>query len=817
MVLRRADGTAAPARIVLANIEYRDEAAYIAWISKPASPPAAATNARRDPEMLWAFIENNPAYIQMKDLEGRFLMVNPAFERLHGMSADMVIGREVQTVFNAALAQNVIAHDDQVLEMEAVVTRYRRAVLDDGSVAHRTVTKFPTYDSDGKIFGIGSIGHDITEQRQAEELLHNAIAAMSEGFALFDVDERLVMCNENFRAIFPTFADQIVPGVSFEDMMRAGVAKSSFPSALGREEAFVAEHLARFRDPTGPIEYRHASGRWIRSEEKKIANGGTVSIRSDITERRSAVEALRESEAQLRLMTNALPVLIAYLDDAERYVMINETGAKWYGRPASEIVGRHLSEILGDQYEKIRHPIAQVLRGRKIEVESRITHPDGQTRDVRAIYIPNIDSSGRTVGTFALVEDVTLVNQTHARLRQSQKMEALGQVTGGVAHEFNNLLMAISGNLELLLEEELKYMPAASAEVRRVLESAFRGKDLTGRLLSYTGNPFSVPVHIDVGEAAQRTVKLLQPLLGETVEIDLETVPDLWPVRVDESEFENAIMNLALNGRDAMPEGGRIRIECSNVTLDRSFANARPYQVKTGDYVKVSVRDSGTGMSPETAQRAFDPFYTTKEIGKGTGLGLSMVYGFVRRQSHGYIDIETSMGGGTTVSFYLPRNSNRDATLVSELPAQQPPQLRKQHRALLVEDNAELCQVFVNMLESLNFSTVSVQNATSALKILDDLSPTDHIDLLLTDVVLPGGKSGIDLATQAHGRWPDLKAVLISGYPEADLVEKGLRKNQFPLLSKPFRKNDLLAVLETEFRNKNAAETAPPITGSVAV
>ena len=815
--LRRADGMTVSAEVVLSSIEYRAEPAYIAWITTLSPRPRTTADARHYPEMLWAFVENSPANIQMKDLDGRFLMVNPAFERLHGRKYESITGKSVSTTFSTELAQDVTAHDREVLETAAVVTQERREVKEDGSVLHRSVTKFPIFNAVDQIIGIGSIGHDISQKKQAEELLHSAIAAMSDGFALFDADERLVMCNDNYKQIFSAFADRIVPGISFEDMLRAGIAKSTFPSAHGRAEAFIVERLARFRNPAGPTEYRQTGGRWIRSEEKKIANGGTVSIRSDITERRHAIEALRESEAQLRLMTDALPVLIAYVDYSERYVMINRTGAKWYGLPANKIIGKYVKDILGEQYEIVREPIKRALRGQKVEIDHQVTHPDGVTRDIRAIYVPHIDATGQTVGIFAMVEDTTVVNQTQAWLRQSQKMEALGQVTGGVAHEFNNLLMAISGNLELLLEEELKDMPAASAEVIRVLESAFRGKDLTGRLLSYTGNPFSVPVHIDVGEAARRTVQLLQPLLGETVVIDLETAPDLWPVRVDESEFENAIMNLALNGRDAMPEGGRIRIECSNVTLDRTFSDTRPYRVRTGDYVKVSVRDTGTGMSPETAQRAFDPFYTTKEFGKGTGLGLSMVYGFVRRQSQGYIDIESSIGDGTCVSFFLPRNRSDDATQKVDILGEFAPRTRQQHTALIVEDNAELCQVFFNMLESLNFSTVFAQDVTGALQILNDLGPTGHIDLLLTDVILPGGKSGFDLAVQAQERWPDMKTILISGYPEADLVAKGLRKNQFPLLSKPFRKTDLLAVLEREFTHEDTDKTLSLITGSVAI
>lgn|GEM_PF-2758434 len=797
--LTQADDAPLAVRLDISAVQYQGKESWLFWITETKDHMAPRTDVSRKLEMLQTFIDNNPSNIQMKDLEGRFLMVNPAFERLHNLPADQIIGKTVSTFSNLSLIDNVTEHERRVIESRAVQTEERREPMPDGFFKHRTVTKFPVFDSDNNIIGIGSIGHDITEQRNAEELLQNAIASMSEGFALFDADERLVLCNDNYKKIYSAFAGQIIPGITFDELIQFGTEKNLFPAAFGRAEEFLRERLARFRNPSGPYEYRQANGRWIRSEERKIANGGTLSIRSDITERRHAVEALREREAQLRLVTDSLPVLIAYHDSGEKLLMINKTGAEWHSRPAANIVGMDLAELLGDQYEKIRPQLQRALKGNKVDFETQISYPNGVTRDARIIYVPDIDADGTTAGVFALIEDITLINLTHEHLRQSQKMEALGQVTGGVAHEFNNLLMAITGNLELLLENELQDLPEAREDIKRVLEAAFRGKDLTGRLLSYTGNPFSVPERIDAGEVSHQTVELLRPLLGETIEIDLKTAPDLWPVQVDESEFENAIMNLALNGRDAMPNGGRLTIQCENVALDQSFADRHPYQVTVDDYVRISICDNGTGMTAETAQRAFDPFYTTKGVGKGTGLGLSMVYGFVHRQAQGYVDIETSENKGTTVVLYLPRAVESELSEPIEILEDklQPPALYRS--ALLVEDNAELRDLFINMLESLNFNALSVDDAAGALDILSTLEPDGQIDLLLTDVVLPGGINGIDLASRAQGAHPEMKVVLISGYPEADLVEKGLRKNEFALLSKPFRKADLFAVLESQF------------------
>jgi PAS domain S-box-containing protein len=798
--LRRTDGTHFATEITPVGITYRHRPALLIWIKETNGRSRSGEGQALDNAgTLRAFVENNPANIQMKDMQGRFLMVNPAFERLHAVSAEDIIGKTVEALQSTKLTHDVEEHDRDVMTRRTVITRERRDETPDGMVRYRAVTKFPVFSADGAMMGVGSIGHDITDQRNAENLLHDAIAIMSDGFALFDTDERLVLCNENYRRIFPGDDGSLVPGATYEDLLRIGAGTGAFPAAHGRVEDFVRERLHRFRHPFGPYEYRQDKDRWIRAEELKIANGGTVCIRSDITDRRRTVDTLREREAQLRLVMDSLPVMIAYFDSNERFAMINRTGSDWYNRPPGMVIGRHPGEILGDQYEKIRIPISRALQGHRTEFETTIDYADGQTRDIRIVYVPNTDADGRTNGVFAMIEDITLVNQTNERLRQSQKMEALGQVTGGVAHEFNNLLMAITGNLELLLETELHNMPKAAEDIRRVLESAFRGKDLTGRLLSYTGNPFSIPRQIDAGAVALQTVELLRPLLGETITIGFDTQPDLWPVRVDRSEFENAIINLALNSRDAMPDGGRLDIECLNVVLDDAFAESRSYPVRTGDHVRISVRDTGTGMPPEIARRAFDPFYTTKGVGKGTGLGLSMVYGFVHRQAGSYVDIDTEEGKGTTVSLYLPRSVAVEASESADPPGDVRTLAAPRRSALLVEDNADLRSLFVNILSSLNFDALPVDDAASAQDILDTLGPNGRLDLLLTDVVLPGSINGIDLATRTKEQHPDLKVILISGYSEADLLEKGLQRNRFPLLSKPFRRADLLTVLEEEF------------------
>ncbi len=393
-----------------------------------------------------------------------------------------------------------------------------------------------------------------------------------------------------------------------------------------------------------------------RDNLEKQVDQRTKELTRELAERKQMEEALRESERQLRLVTDSLPVVITYINPENRYAFANKMAEEWYAQPRGKLIGKHFSDVFAGEDRAVINPYRKrVLVGETVRAEETFSYPDGVTRTVDFVYVPHRTEQGEVAGFYALTIDITERKQIEEQLRRSQKLEAVGQVTGGVAHEFNNMLMAVIGNLEMLQESDLRDMPKAREKVERVLKSAFRGKDLTSRLLSYTGNRFNRPEIIDVGETVTGTIALLRPMLGETFVLETEVLDDLWPIEVDPGEFGGALTNLAINARDAMPDGGTITITCANAKLDDAFAASRAYPVETGDYVVVSVSDTGTGMSPEVVERAFDPFFSTKGMAEGTGLGLSMVYGFVHRQLGGHVDIETEEGRGTTVTLYFPR------------------------------------------------------------------------------------------------------------------------------------------------------------------
>jgi CheY-like chemotaxis protein len=359
----------------------------------------------------------------------------------------------------------------------------------------------------------------------------------------------------------------------------------------------------------------------------------------------------------------------------------------------------------------------------------------------------------------------------------------VGQLVGGVAHDFNNLLTIVLGNLQLM-ESRVSSDPKLKKYVQMSTGAAQRGAELTGRLLAFARRQMLETTLTDVNKLVFGMGALLRGILGETIKVENMLAEDLRQIRTDLTQLENALINLAINARDAMPNGGRLTIETTNVTLDRAYVRHNPGAI-AGDFVMIAVSDTGHGMSAEVAEHAFEPFYTTKEIGKGTGLGLSMVYGFVK-QSGGYIKIYSEPDKGTVVKMYLPRAEDTD--VAADTPGVDEAPVGGAETILVVEDDPEVRQTTVALLEALSYQVIEAPNGPSALKLLDR---QPDIDLLLTDVIMPGGMRGPDLAREVHKRRPKMKILYMSGYTEHTVLRDGVVDADVPLLSKPFQKNEL--------------------------
>jgi signal transduction histidine kinase len=383
-------------------------------------------------------------------------------------------------------------------------------------------------------------------------------------------------------------------------------------------------------------------------------------------------------------------------------------------------------------------------------------------------------------------------------LRQSQKMEAVGQLTGGVAHDFNNILQVISGNLDILS----RGLPQDSTRLTRAAQNAVAGAKraaaLTQRLLAFSRRQPLDPKPIDVNTLVSGMADLLHRALGETIELETVRAGRLWSAEADANELESALLNLAVNARDAMPQGGRLTIETANVDLDRAYA-ATQTEVFPGQYVSIAVSDTGSGMSAATIAQAFEPFFTTKPVGQGTGLGLSQVYGFVK-QSGGHVRIYSEVGQGTTVKIYLPRMLRKES-IGQLLDPQIAPEGTLAETILVTEDDPDVRTYSVEILQELGYRVIEAPDGPSSLQLLES---HPQVDLLFTDVVLPGGMTGAQLAAQARGRWPNLKVLFTTGYARNAIVHHGRLDPGVQLITKPF------TVAELAVRVREVLDAAPP-------
>ena len=389
----------------------------------------------------------------------------------------------------------------------------------------------------------------------------------------------------------------------------------------------------------------------------------------------------------------------------------------------------------------------------------------------------------------AMVQRFREIEATESQVRQAQRMEAIGQLTGGVAHDFNNILTVITGTIEIL-GEAVKDRPYLAQITNMIGAAAARGADLTQHLLAFARRQPLQPRNVDVNAMVIEAARLLRPTLGEQIEVESMLAPDSHPALIDPSQLSTAILNLALNARDAMPEGGKLTLETRNVVLDQNYAGMNS-DVVPGNYVMIAVSDSGKGIPADQIEKVFEPFYTTKDVGKGSGLGLSMVYGFVK-QSNGHIRIYSEAGHGTTVKLYLPQAPGA----ADALPAEAGP-YELEHgdeSILIVEDDALVREYVVTQIGRLGYDTLSAGNAAEALAIIDG---PGRIDLLFTDVIIPGGMNGRQLAIEAQTRRPGLRVLYTSGYTENAIVHHGRLDAGVLLLAKPYLNSDLARMIRT--------------------
>jgi PAS domain S-box-containing protein len=508
---------------------------------------------------------------------------------------------------------------------------------------------------------------------------------------------------------------------------------------------------------------------------------GASKIAHDIGQSKRTQRDLNQEIEERQRIFETSQDLIVVTDTAGNFVQVSPSSMTILGYRPDEMIGCSAAQFIhADDLDSTREEMRSARRGRQMRnFETRYIHKAGH-----AVTLTWMGTWSEPVRRhFFVGRDLTEKRSAEAQLRQAQKMEAVGQLTGGIAHDFNNILTVITGTIEILADAVAE-RPELAAIAKLIDEAAGRGAELTKHLLAFARRQPLQPREIDVNALIVETAKLLHPTLGEHIEINPLLAEDASTALVDPSQLTTAVLNLSLNARDAMPNGGKLVLETGNVYLDESYAGMHS-EVAPGHYVMIAVSDTGSGISAENLEKVFDPFFTTKEVGKGTGLGLSMVFGFVK-QSNGHIKIYSEEGHGTTVKLYLPRATGLDQS-ATEL-------LSSSHIeggnevVLIVEDDALVRRYVITQIQSLGYATLEASNAAEALDAIDKHAT---IDLLFTDVIMPGTMNGRQLVDEALKRRPSLKTLYTSGYTENAIVHHGRLDSGVLLLAKPYRKSDL--------------------------
>jgi PAS domain S-box-containing protein len=519
---------------------------------------------------------------------------------------------------------------------------------------------------------------------------------------------------------------------------------------------------------------------------------------------RPAAESLHREAQQFKLLVQSVTDYAIYMLDLEGRVASWNAGARRFkGYEAAEILGEHFSRFYTRE-DRDRGIPEQALKAAattgRFESEGERVRKDGSRFWAHVVIDPIHDDAGGLIGYAKITRDITeqrearrALEQARQALFQAQKMEAVGQLTGGIAHDFNNLLTVIVGGLEAI-GRQLPLI-ADSAPKARIVRSremaavgAQRAAALVSRLLAFSRQQPLAPTALDVNRLVAGIAELLRQTLGETISLEAVQSGGLWPTFIDANQLESALINLAVNARDAMPAGGQLTIETANAHLDEAYVATLAEPVAAGQYVMIAMTDTGIGMDAATAEKVFEPFFTTKPTGKGTGLGLSQVYGFVR-QSSGHIKIYSEVGVGTTVKLYLPRSAGSVQQLPIR-PVSDAPHAIGAEFVLVVEDDDALRAYATEMLRELGYRVIEANGSAAAL---EALAQHPGIDLLFTDVVMPGGVNGRQLADLAVSRQPGLKVLFTTGYARNAIIHNGRLDPGISLISKPYSFEQLAA------------------------
>jgi PAS domain S-box-containing protein len=730
--------------------------------------------------------------IYMLGPEGRIASWNQGATELTGYRESEVLGLNFSHLFLAedkSLPQKLL-EEARKGRAEREVRQRRK----DGSHFWASIVLHPAHGRNGELIGFAQVTRDIADRVAAEHALSDSerrFRLLVEGvtdYAIYMLDPSGVVTNWNTGAerLKGYSADEIV-GHHFSRFYTKEDRQAGLPAqvlAIAMREGSYQGEGWRVRKDGGRFwasvvvdAIRDAHGRLI----------GFAKISRDVSERRAAQEALRSSERQFRLLVNGIRDYAIYMLDPGGVISSWNAGAERIkGYSANEIIGHHFSRFYTEADRAAGTPVRALVTAAsegRFEAEGWRVRKDGSAFWASVVVDRIQDENGKLLGFAKITRDITerrnaqlALQEVQAQRVQAQKMEALGHLTGGVAHDFNNLLMIIGGQNQIL-KRLTRDVPRSQRAVDGIEMAIARGAALTRQLLSFSRRQTLKPSAIDVGSQIGNFKAMLAGTMGGmtvTTDVPAET----WPLHADSNELELALLNLAINARDAMPNGGVIAISASNATLTGTELPAG----LAGDFVALSVADTGTGIAPDVLPKIFDPFFTTKQVDKGTGLGLSQVHGFVH-QSGGTLAIDTKLGEGTRITLYLPRASAEAAEEQEKSEVGE----KATGTILLVEDNPDVADASRAMLEELGYRCEITSGAEAAM----DAIRRQDFDLLLTDVIMPGSMDGTQLARNVRALKPGMPVLLVSGFP------KNADETGFPLLRKPYNLVELGRAIRT--------------------
>ncbi len=735
-------------------------------------------------EIFGSFMEHSPIYVFFKDKNIRTLRLSKNYEAMLGVPMAEMLGKTMDALFPSELAKKMVADDMRIMKEGKAIT-----IEEELNSRFYSTTKFPIL-IEGKPRFLAGFTIDITERKRAEEELHrtnelfrSAFEEAPGGMCLVNPEGRFLRVNNAFCLMLERRESELLD-MTFMDV--------THPEDRSASREWVGQILAgedvpktlekRYLRKSGHVMWGMVGSYLLRSDDG--APLLFITHIQDITERKRTEEALLESETRYRSIFDSSTDGIVIIDpDTATMIDFNQQACTQLGYTREEFGCLKISDIdLLDGTEEVKARIQKVIKTGYDEFETLHRTKHGEQRNVH-VTVQYISIGGKSV-QHCICRDITERKHAEAekerlqvQLQQAMKMEAVGRLAGGVAHDFNNLLTVIMGYSELLLKKIGKESPM-HGQVEEIKRAGERAASLTQQLLAFSRKQIIEPKVVHLDDLVAEMHKMLTRLIGEEIALQATTGKSLGSVKIDPGQFQQILMNLVVNARDAMPGGGKIVIETANVDLGEEYCAAHPY-VTPGRFVMLSVSDTGQGMSEEVKAFIFEPFFTTKERGSGTGLGLATTYGAVH-QAGGSIEVYSEVGIGTTFKVFLPR-VEEEAILVND---DRPTDLSVgTETVMIVEDEGILRNLCVQILEQMGYRVLQARNGIEAIAEVQRYG--DRIDLLLTDVVMPG-MNGSELATRLVLHNPEMKVLFTSGYTEDVISHHGVLAEGVSFIGKPY-------------------------------